>query len=71
MFGVRNWLTPMHSTSSLAFSIFLARFSPIWVGIAFLRKGSTLPSIPRFARARNARWSSGVKAVDGVKTGSA
>src|SRR5580704_1969289 len=46
MFGVRNWLTPMHSTSSLAFSIFLARFSPICVGIAFLRTGFSAAEHP-------------------------
>jgi len=59
MFGVRNWLTPMHSTSSFAFSIFLTRFSPICVGMAFLRGGSALPSIACLIRARNApmvRW---------------
>src|SRR5947209_8292909 len=35
MFGVRSWFTPMHSTSSLAFNIFFARFSPI--GVAMVR----------------------------------
>src|SRR5260221_14285608 len=34
MFGVRSWLTPMHSTSSFAASFFFARFSPICVGMA-------------------------------------
>jgi len=36
----------------VGFSIFLARFSPICVGIAFLRGGSTLPSVACLARAR-------------------
>src|SRR6202040_1347180 len=51
MYGVRNWLTPMHSTSALALSICLARFSLICVGIAFLRGRSTAakhhPPCPR------------------------
>src|SRR5712691_6433491 len=34
MLGVRSWLTPMHNTSSLAWSFFFARFSPICVGMA-------------------------------------
>src|ERR1700730_9887820 len=46
MFGVRNWLTPMHSTSSLVFSIFLTRFSPICVGIVFLRTGFSAAEHP-------------------------
>src|SRR5580704_10245708 len=54
MFGVRNWLTPMHSTSALALSICLARFSLICVGIAFLRGRSTAakhhPPCPRTQR---------------------
>src|SRR5215472_8513929 len=34
MFGVRIWLTPMHSTSSSAASLRLARFSPTLFGMA-------------------------------------
>src|SRR5580692_2840829 len=51
MFGVRNWLTPMHSTSALALSICLARFSLICAGISLLRGRSTAakhhPPCPR------------------------
>src|SRR5437762_13976722 len=34
MLGVRSWLTPMHSTSSLATSFFFAEFSPMAVGMS-------------------------------------
>jgi hypothetical protein len=47
MFRVFNWLTPMHSTNALSFSIFLARFSPICVTIAFLPTRSSWFSMAR------------------------
>src|SRR5690242_19863996 len=53
MFGVRSWLTPMHSTSSLFWSILLARFSPICVGMAVLPDKSARDSITRCGATRN------------------
>jgi hypothetical protein len=48
-FGLRD---PMHSTSSLAFSIVLARLSPICVGIALFRlvlRCQASPALPAHA----------------------
>src|SRR3977135_4517900 len=58
MFGVRSWLTPMHSTNSLAASFFFAEFSPMVVDMAERSLGPV--QMPRASRASPscamARW---------------